>query len=131
MPTRSELDELRQSHETLQRTVERYRAAVEQMMVARYDLELTALHLKRTGISVEQSSHCETMARELRWRLMPFEAIEPGFYIEMAERLQKEFVRRDEFNTHLHELGKRKRSRGHGNGNGNGKHGAGKHEPKR
>lgn len=89
MPTRSEKQQDNDARE--HRLLERYRAAVAELLEVQFDLELTWAHLRRTTITEEQTMIFISISRELRRRTEPFREIEPQHYEAIVQKLKAKY----------------------------------------
>ena len=88
--------------------IDRYRAAVEELVEAKYDWSLTGAHVGRQGKDQEYGARCYLVTRELRRRIEPFRHIEPEWFAKMDEKQYNHFVHRDQRNLHLEKAGRKR-----------------------
>ena len=114
MPTRSKPQQ-HQNEAREHRLLERYRAAVSELIEAQYDLELTWAHLRRTTITQEQTMIFISISRELRRRVEPFRDIEPQHYEAIAQKLKSKYEVLDAHNIRALKAKLKERRKDHAN----------------
>lgn len=86
------------SHRTPADTVlDRYRAAVHELLIALREHELSASHLGRVG-DCEGAQSCSAIVDELRKRLHSFDTAEPGYWSKRYRQLDAQYGERDTLN---------------------------------